>query len=128
MDRGAWYATDHGVAKSRTRLSDFTHSLTSYCKGPHRYGTFPSSQRIPLSGRQEADLLYLLTSVKLGRFRTGNGVCGGWAVSLRWPSLLSGEGYGLREGVTFSLAHISQHRRPCTQGPGSRRHVGSIWG
>ena len=24
MDRGAWYATVHGVTKSRTRLSDFT--------------------------------------------------------------------------------------------------------
>ena len=24
MDRGAWWATVHGVAKSRTRLSDFT--------------------------------------------------------------------------------------------------------
>ena len=27
MDGGAWRATVHGVAKSRTRLSDFTHSL-----------------------------------------------------------------------------------------------------
>ena len=27
MDRGAWWATVHGVAESRTRLSDFTHSL-----------------------------------------------------------------------------------------------------
>ena len=27
MDRGVWWATVHGVAKSRTRLSDFTHSL-----------------------------------------------------------------------------------------------------
>ena len=25
MDRGAWWATVHGVTKSRTRLSDFTH-------------------------------------------------------------------------------------------------------
>ena len=24
MDRGAWYTTAHGVAKSQTRLSDFT--------------------------------------------------------------------------------------------------------
>ena len=24
MDQGAWWATVHGVAKSRTRLSDFT--------------------------------------------------------------------------------------------------------
>ena len=28
MDGGAWGATIHGVAKSRTRLSNFTHSLT----------------------------------------------------------------------------------------------------
>ena len=27
MDRGAWYATVYGVAKSWTRLSDFTSSL-----------------------------------------------------------------------------------------------------
>ena len=27
MDRGAWGATVHGVTKSRTRLSDFTHTL-----------------------------------------------------------------------------------------------------
>ena len=27
MDRGSWQATVHGVAKSWTRLSDFTHSL-----------------------------------------------------------------------------------------------------
>ena len=26
MDGGAWWATVHGVSKSRTRLSDFTHS------------------------------------------------------------------------------------------------------
>ena len=28
MDRGAWWATVSGVAKSRTQLSDFPHSLT----------------------------------------------------------------------------------------------------
>ena len=27
MDRGAWWATVHGVAKSRTRLSTFTFTL-----------------------------------------------------------------------------------------------------
>ena len=26
MDRGAWWATVHGVAKSRTQLNDFTFS------------------------------------------------------------------------------------------------------
>ena len=28
MDGGIWLATVHGVTKSRTQLSDFTHSLT----------------------------------------------------------------------------------------------------
>ena len=28
MDRGAWWATVHGVAKSQTRLSDFTLVLS----------------------------------------------------------------------------------------------------
>ena len=27
MDRGAWYATVHGVAKSPTQLSDFTFTF-----------------------------------------------------------------------------------------------------
>ena len=27
MDRGAWWATVHGVTKSRTRLSDFTFTF-----------------------------------------------------------------------------------------------------
>ena len=27
MDGGAWWATVHGVAKSQTQLSDFTHAL-----------------------------------------------------------------------------------------------------
>ena len=30
MDGGAWRATVHGVAKSRTRLSDFTYLLTKF--------------------------------------------------------------------------------------------------
>ena len=29
MDRGAWWATVHGIAKSRTRLSDFTFTFTN---------------------------------------------------------------------------------------------------
>ena len=29
MDRGAWWATVHGVAKSRTQLSDLTFKITA---------------------------------------------------------------------------------------------------
>ena len=32
MDRGAWWATVHRLAKSWTRLSDFTHSLMYGCE------------------------------------------------------------------------------------------------
>ena len=30
MDRGAWQATVHGIAKSRTRLSDFHFTIDGY--------------------------------------------------------------------------------------------------
>ena len=33
MDRGAWWATVHGVAKSRTRLSDFTFAFARKLNG-----------------------------------------------------------------------------------------------
>ena len=32
MEGGAWWATVHGVAKSRTQLSDFTITITYYAK------------------------------------------------------------------------------------------------
>ena len=32
MDGGAWWATVHGVAKSRTRLSDFTFTFRQELK------------------------------------------------------------------------------------------------
>ena len=36
MDRGAWRATVHGVAKSRTQLSNFTH-LDAYSNGTYSF-------------------------------------------------------------------------------------------
>ena len=33
MDEGAWLATVHGVAKSQTRLSNFTITITMYLVG-----------------------------------------------------------------------------------------------
>ena len=58
MDRGAWWATVHGATKSRTQLSNFTHSLTQEClKAPQviknlpanagRYGFDPWVGKIP---------------------------------------------------------------------------------
>ena len=39
MDGGAWWATDHGVAKSRPRLSDFSSLpfMLLYCCQPSSY-------------------------------------------------------------------------------------------
>ena len=33
MDGGAWWASAHGVTKSRTRLSDFTFTFSLSCIG-----------------------------------------------------------------------------------------------
>ena len=50
MDKGAWWATVHGVAKSRTRLSDFTHSLrakkeNTFLSKPKELGSIASVVR-----------------------------------------------------------------------------------
>ena len=47
MDGGAWQATVHGVAKSRTRLSDYTHSQAV-------------SQKMPLPPETEKDRKWIL--------------------------------------------------------------------
>ena len=41
MDRGAWQATVHGVAKSRTRLSDFTLTHNVYTTTSNPSLSFP---------------------------------------------------------------------------------------
>ena len=69
MDGGAWEATVHGVAKSRTRLSDFTfafhlhalekematHSSTLACKIPWQHHVQNSVRRAtgPFKGFRE---------------------------------------------------------------------------
>ena len=47
MDGGAWWATVHRVAKSRIRLSDFTHSHIRAAPLPRRFHV--SLQGAPLS-------------------------------------------------------------------------------
>ena len=37
MDRGAWWATVHGVTKSRTRPSDWTHAHTQKKRNIHSF-------------------------------------------------------------------------------------------
>ena len=61
MDGGAWWATVHGVAKSRTRLSDFTsHHITSR-------GRFIAIQAY--LKKQERNQINNLTTLKVTRKR-----------------------------------------------------------
>ena len=63
MDRGAWWATVHGVTKSQTQLSDFTHILIEgaslvaqqqrICLQYRRHGFHPWSEML-LTGRDSA--------------------------------------------------------------------------
>ena len=67
MDREAWCTTIHGVAKSRTRLSDRTE-LTSVYKGRHMCSVSISSQsctnRFDLRTCTLMWLIILITSCK----------------------------------------------------------------
>ena len=65
MDGGAWQATVHGVAKSRTRLSDFT--FTSHFHALEKEMATHSSVlawRIP--GMEEPDGLLSVVSHRVG--------------------------------------------------------------
>ena len=47
MDRGAWWATAHGAAESRTQLSDRAHNITADSK----LYVFPMYNLMMYSGR-----------------------------------------------------------------------------
>ena len=46
MDGGVWYATIHGVSKSRTRLSNFTFTFTMYWQLYISISSFPTQSHI----------------------------------------------------------------------------------
>ena len=50
MDRGAWQATVHGVAKSQTQLSDFTVDGKEYACNAGDLCLIPESGRPPEEG------------------------------------------------------------------------------
>ena len=57
MDRGAWWATVYGVAKSQTRLSTHTHTHThTPSKGQRKNNKFPrvNALRKGSSGRKKS--------------------------------------------------------------------------
>ena len=54
MDRGAWWATVHGVAKNQTRLSDFTYSLT---KVASKYSETERDTHTETDSKRRAQLL-----------------------------------------------------------------------
>ena len=52
MDRGAWWATVHGVAKRRTRLNDFTFTFHFHAL-EKEMATHPSVLAWGISGMEE---------------------------------------------------------------------------
>ena len=70
MDRGAWRATIHGVAKSRTRLNDFTFRFP-----PRTAESVPSFQSEVSSGSHSA----LIIPLPQRQHRRGRG-----SSSARW--------------------------------------------
>ena len=51
VDRGAWWATVHGVAKSWTQLSDWTHMHTHHSSFKHPFGALGSNFKENVTGR-----------------------------------------------------------------------------
>ena len=70
MDRGAWQARVHGVTKSRTRLSDFTHSLTHSVYSCHLFLISSASVSITIVQYQiqETDIDTIQSSFILYQF------------------------------------------------------------
>ena len=65
MDGGAWYAAVHGVAKSRTRLSDFTFTFHFYALGKEM-ATHSSVLAWRIPGTGEPGVLPSMGSLRVG--------------------------------------------------------------
>ena len=66
MDGGAWWATVHGVAKSRTRLSDFTFTF---------FFTYEHSKVLYKSALRHLSLLFTFLCNKLNYSLSDSQVC-----------------------------------------------------
>ena len=74
MDREAWHAAVHGVAKSRTRLSDWTE-LNSFCQRNYinlNNMGFPGGSEVKASASNEGDLGSIPGSGRSPGERNGN--------------------------------------------------------
>ena len=65
MDGGAWWATVHGVAKSQTRLSDFTYSFCHHAL-EKEVATHPSVLAWRIPGMGEPGGLLSMGSHRVG--------------------------------------------------------------
>ena len=65
MDGGAWWATVHGVAKSRTRLSDFTFTFYFYAL-EKEMATHSSILALRIPGTEEPGGLLSMRSHRVG--------------------------------------------------------------
>ena len=65
MDGGAWWATVHGVAESRTQLSDFTFIFHSYAL-EKEMATHSSVLALRISGTGEPGGLLSMGSHRVG--------------------------------------------------------------
>ena len=112
IDRGAWWATIHRVAKSQTKLSIHTHKHTHICVC--NFGLYPyfwhRAPKTPWNFLQSGDSnIHVLCCVnevafgkpsgnlRMGWYRRPNHVIGGLEISV--PPLILGEGKG--DGVNM---------------------------
>ena len=76
MDRGAWWATVHGVAKCWTLLNDFhTHIHTTYMSG-HYYDYNEKDPNLMSIHLLICDLTQVLSAQQVGQAWLGGGGAG----------------------------------------------------
>ena len=68
MDGGIWQATVHGVAQSRTRLSDFTH-VTLLNTGGDKHRAWPFTQLLARGRKLSANRMFRITLLVVLKLR-----------------------------------------------------------
>ena len=69
MDGGAWWATVHGVTKSRTRLSDFTAYLDFPGGSDHKLLIDKFRLKLKKVGKTTGSFRYIYIFISLNIFR-----------------------------------------------------------